>query len=85
VELNIVLHPGDSFMPNPHDELLTFFKGRMLQAGYITAVLALACVYVVSLFAARYLTVLLPVVLTASLLVPGLVYRRLDRRADADG
>ncbi|HEX5418570.1 MAG TPA: hypothetical protein VFY39_01090 [Gammaproteobacteria bacterium] len=85
VELNIVLHPGDAMLPDARDELLAFFKARMLQAGYVTAVLALAGVYVVSLFAPKYLAWLLPILLTVTLLVPGLVYRRLDRQADADG
>ena len=38
VELNIVIHPGESLMPDPRDELLMFFKARMLQAGYMSAI-----------------------------------------------
>ena len=83
-ELATVLYPGDAVMPDPHDELLMFFKSRMLAVGYTVAVLSLAVLYVVSLFAARYVETLLPVVLALSVLVPGLVYRRLDRRAGAD-
>jgi len=83
-ELMTVLHPGDAVLPDPHDELLTFFKSRMLAVGYTVAVLSLAALYVVSLFAVRYVETLLPVVLALSVLVPGLVYRRLDRRAGAD-
>jgi hypothetical protein len=83
-ELNTVLHPGDALLPDPHDELLMFFKSRMLAVGYTVAVCSLAALYVVSLFAIRYVELLLPVVLALSVLVPGLVYRRLDRRAGAD-
>jgi ABC-type transport system involved in cytochrome c biogenesis permease subunit len=84
VELMMVLHPGDAVLPDPHDELLMFFRSRMLAAGYSVAVLSLAALYVVSLFELRYLEMLLPVVLALTVLVPGLVYRRLDRRAGAD-
>ena len=83
-ELATVLLPGDAMLPDPHDELLMFFRSRMLAVGYTVAVLSLAALYVVSLFAARYVETLLPVVLAVSVLVPGLVYRRLDRRAGAD-
>jgi hypothetical protein len=83
-ELNIVLHPGDALIPDPHDELLMFFRSRMLAAGYSVAVLSIAALYVVSLFELRYVEMLLPVVLALTVLVPGLVYRRLDRRAGAD-
>ena len=80
-ELNILLHPGDAMLPNPHDELLLFFKARTLQVGYVTAILLLAALYVASLFGTRYLGLLLAVVLAVSLMVPAFAYRRLDRRA----
>ena len=83
-ELMTILHPGDAVLPDPHDELLLFFKSRMLAVGYTVAVSSLAALYVVGLFAARYVEMLLPFVLALSVLVPGLVYRRLDRRAGAD-
>src|SRR5271168_2325724 len=35
-ELVTILRPGNAVAGNPHDELLNFFKTRMLQAGYIT-------------------------------------------------
>jgi hypothetical protein len=80
-ELNILLHPGDAVLPNPHDELLLFFKARTLQVGYVTAIALLAAVYVASLFGTRYLGLLLAVVLAVSLMVPAFAYHRLDRRA----
>jgi len=85
MELNIVIHPGESLIPDARDELLTFFKTRMLQAGYITAVATLAVLYLIYLFAPDYVGLVLPVVLVLCLLVPALVYRRLDHRAAADG
>jgi hypothetical protein len=84
-ELNVIIHPGESLMPNPADELLTFFKARMLQAGYITAIAALTVLYLIYLVAPSYIGLILPVVLAACLLVPSLVYNGLDRRAAADG
>jgi hypothetical protein len=83
-ELNVVLHPGDSVLPDPHDELLLFFKARTLQVGYCTAILSLAVLYIVSLFGTRYLGLLVAVVLALSLMVPAFAYRRLDRRAGPD-
>ncbi|MGH8428179.1 MAG: hypothetical protein ACRES7_09405 [Gammaproteobacteria bacterium] len=85
MELNIVIHPGEALIPDRRDELLTFFKARMLQAGYITAVATLAILYLIYLFAPNYVGLVLPVVLVLCLLVPALVYRRLDHRAAADG
>lgn len=85
MELNIIIHPGDSVLPNPSDELLLFFKARMLQAGYITAISALVTLYLVYLFAPGYVGLLLPIVMVLCLLVPGLVYRHLDDRAATDG
>jgi O-antigen ligase len=70
--------------PDPHDELLKFFKARTLQVGYSTAIFALAALYIVSLSGSRYVAILLPLALAISLLVPAFVYRRLDRRAGAD-
>jgi hypothetical protein len=84
-ELNIVIHPGESLIPDARDELLTFFKARMLQAGYITAIATLAVLYLIYLLAPDYVGLVLPIVLVLCLLVPALVYRRLDRRAAADG
>jgi len=69
---------------DPHDELLNFFKARMLQAGYTTAMLSVSALFLVSLFTPKYVGVLLPVVLTISLLAPAIVYVRLDRQAGTD-
>jgi di/tricarboxylate transporter len=78
-ELNVTLQPGDFLFPDPRDELMGFFKTQMLRAGYLTALAAMLVVFVVSLFAQKFATVLLPVALSVSLLVPGFVYSRLDR------
>jgi hypothetical protein len=83
-ELNIILRPGNSVLTNPRDELLVFFKARSLQVGYSIAILSMAILYFVSLFATRYVGALLPVGLTITLLAPSLFYSRLDRRAGAD-
>jgi hypothetical protein len=83
-ELNILLHPGDSLMPDAKDELLMFFKARTLQVGYATAILSLAVLYIVSLFGTRYMGLLVAMVLALSLLVPAFAYRRLDRQAGLD-
>ena len=83
-ELVLILRPGNSVLGDPHDELLNFFKARMLQAGYTTALLSVSALYLCSLFSTKYVGVLLPVVLTVSLLAPGFVYVRLDRQAGAD-
>jgi hypothetical protein len=85
VELNLVVHPGETLLPDSRDELLAFFKSRMMQAGYVAAIAALAASYLVYLFAPAYIGLLLPLVLAACLLVPSLVYIRLDRRAASDG
>jgi hypothetical protein len=82
VELNFIIYPGETLHPDPHDELLLFFRARMLKVGYVTAILALTALYVASLFASPYMGLLVPVALTISLLVPAFVYRRLDRQAD---
>jgi hypothetical protein len=82
VELNFIIHPGETLRPDPHDELLLFFRARMLKVGYVTAILALTALYVASLFASPYVGLLVPIALTISLLVPAFVYRRLDRQAD---
>ena len=84
-ELNIVVHPGEALIPNPRDELLAFFKSRMLQAGYVASIAALVVLYLTYLFAPIYVGLLLPVVLTGCLLIPSLVYNRLDRLAGSDG
>ena len=81
VELTMLLHPGDSVLPDPHDELLMFFRARTLQIGYVTAIVSLAALYIVSLFDTRYIGLLVAIVLAVSLLVPAFAYRRLDRRA----
>jgi hypothetical protein len=84
-ELNIILRPGDSVsLSDRHDELVAFFRARTLQVGYCVAILSLFTLYLVSLFARQYVVVLLPIGLTISLLAPSLLYRRLDRRAEAD-
>ena len=41
VELNIIVHPGETVLPDARDELLAFFKARMLQAGYVASIAAL--------------------------------------------
>jgi hypothetical protein len=83
-ELNIILRPGDSVLTDRHDELLAFFRARTLQVGYSVAILSLVTVYLVSLLASRYVSVLLPILLTISLLAPSFFYNRLDRRAAID-
>jgi len=52
--------------------------------GYSIAILSLLTLYLISLFASRYVGVLLPIVLTISLLSPSFLYSRLDRRAAID-
>jgi len=83
-ELNILLRPGESVRTDRHDELLAFFRARTLQTGYSIAILSLATLNLVSLFAGRYVIVLLPILLTISLLAPSFLYSRLDRRAALD-
>jgi hypothetical protein len=83
-ELIIILRPGNFVFPDPHDELLAFFRARTLQVGYSIAILSLATLYLVSLFATRYLGLLLPIMLAISLLAPAFFYSRLDRRAGAN-
>ena len=85
MELNFILHPGESLVPDPNDELLQFFRARMLKVGYITTVLALITLYLTSLLASRWVGLLLPILLTVSLLLPAFVYRQLDRQAAVDG
>jgi hypothetical protein len=85
LELHSVVFPGESIIPNIEDELLVFFRSRMLQVGYVTAIISLATLYVVSLFVPTYAVLLIPIVLTVSLVAPGLLYRRLDRQAETDG
>lgn len=82
VELTCIIYPSETLHPDPHDELLLFFRARMIKVGYVTAILALTALYVASLFASPYMGLLLPIALTISLLVPAFVYRRLDRQAD---
>jgi hypothetical protein len=84
LELNILLRPGETVTPDPNDELLNFFRARTLHVGYLTAIVSLVVLYLVGLFATRYVEALLPLVLAISLLVPAFAYRRLDRRAGAD-
>ena len=83
-EFGAILQPGDSLLPDPHDELLQFFRTRMLQTGYVTAILALIGLYLLSLWGPRYLGLLLPFVLTLSLLTPAFMYNRLNRQAGPD-
>jgi hypothetical protein len=83
-ELNILLRPGESVRTDRHDELLAFFRARTLQVGYSIAILSLITLYLTSLFASRYVGVLLPIALTISLLAPSFLYSRLDRRAAID-
>lgn len=75
----------DTLMPDARDELLMFFKARMLQAGYVTGIAVLAALYLIYLLAPAYIGLLIPVGLAICLLVPGLVYRHLDRQAATDG
>lgn len=49
VELNIIVHPGETVFPDGQDELLAFFKARMLQAGYVASIAALIVLYLTSL------------------------------------
>ena len=85
VELNLVLHPGEALIADPQDELLMFFRARMLKVGYTTAIAAVVVLYLVSLLAPAYVGLLIPIALTVSLIVPSFVYRRLDRQAGTDG
>jgi di/tricarboxylate transporter len=84
IEFSAVVRPGDSVLPDPRDELLLFFRARMLKVGYVTAILALISLYLVSLFANTYVGLLLPFVLTISLLTPAFLYSRLNRQAGPD-
>jgi len=84
-ELGCIVNPGEALVPNPRDELLGFFKAKMLQAGYLTAIAALAILYLIYLAAPKYVGLLLPLALAACLLTPGLVYRRLDHQAASNG
>jgi di/tricarboxylate transporter len=84
IEFSAVVRPGDSVLPDPRDELLLFFRARMLKVGYITAILALISLYLVSLFANTCVGLLLPFVLTISLLTPAFLYSRLNRQAGPD-
>jgi hypothetical protein len=84
IEFSAVVRPGDSVLPDPRDELLLFFRARMLKMGYVTAILALISLYLVSLFANTYVSLLLPFVLTISLLTPAFLYSRLNRQAGPD-
>lgn len=84
IEFSAVVRPGDSVLPDPRDELLLFFRARMLKVGYVTAILALISLYLVSLFANSYVGLLLPFVLTISLLTPAFLYSRLNRQAGPD-
>ncbi len=83
-EFNIILRPGNSVVTDPRDELLAFFKARSMQVGYAIAILSMAILCLVSVFATRYVGALMPVGLTLSLLAPSLCYSRLDRRAGSD-
>ena len=83
-ELIIILRPGELIFPNPRDELSSFFRGRTLQAGYGVAILSLSAIFLLSLFAPRYVALALPIALTATLLTPSFLFNRLDRRAGAD-
>jgi hypothetical protein len=83
-ELNILLRPGEAVRTDRHDELLAFFRARTLQLGYTVAILSLVTLYLISLFASRYVSVMLPILLTISLLAPSFLFRRLDRRAAID-
>lgn len=83
-ELNILLRPGESVRTDRHDELVAFFRARTLQMGYSIAILSLITLYVISLFVRQYVIVLLPILLTISLLAPSFLYRQLDRRAAID-
>ena len=85
-ELNIILRPGDVVtIGNRHDELLAYFKARTLQVGYSIAIFSMAALCLISLFASKYTSVLLPIALCVSLLAPSLFYSRLDRQSGADG
>ncbi len=83
-ELIIILRPGDFIFPNPRDELLAFFRGRTLQAGYGVGILSLSMLFILSLLAPRYVALVLPIALTVTLLTPSFLFNRLDRRAGAD-
>jgi len=75
---------GNRCAPIATTNRLRFFMARTLQMGYSIAILSLLTLYLISLFASRYVGVLLPIVLTISLLSPSFLYSRLDRRAAID-
>jgi hypothetical protein len=83
-ELNIVLRPGKTVSLRPSDELTVYFRGKSLLIGYAVTVVLLMVVFVVSLFATRYVVILLPAALIISLLIPSFIYSRLDIHADAN-
>lgn len=82
-ELSVTLRPGDRLIPDPHDELMQFFRARMLRAGYLSALACMLVVFLASLIAPRYASLLVLVALSVTLLVPGFSYARLDREAAA--
>lgn len=79
-ELNIVLRPGNFVVPDTRNELLAFFKSRAVQVGYAVAIVSLAGGYILSLFKPEYIRIVLPICLIVSLLVPTLVFSRLDQQ-----
>jgi hypothetical protein len=83
-ELVIILRPGDFVFPNPRDELLAFFRARTLQAGYGVASLSLAALLILGLVAPHYVALVLPILLTVTVLTPSFLFNRLDRQAGAD-
>ncbi|HEY4215177.1 MAG TPA: hypothetical protein VGM84_27140 [Steroidobacteraceae bacterium] len=80
-ELSVTLRPGDRLVPDLHDELLQFFRTRMLRAGYLTALACMLVVFLATLIAPAYASLLVLVGLSVTLLVPGFSYVRLDREA----
>lgn len=83
-ELNVLLRPGDTVTPDPHDELLVYMRARTLRFGYAISVLSLLTLSVIALFAIQYVSMAVPVALALSLLLPSMFFSRIDRRADID-
>ena len=90
VFLTAVLHetaclmlPGASVLPDPRDELMAFFRGRVLMAGFAAAIASLALVSLLAVFLPAAMVAALPVCLAASVLIPAWLLRRLEREADA--
>ena len=82
-ETACLLAPGEALLPDPNDELLAFFRGRVLKAGFSAAVASLATVSLLACFLPVAVAPALPVCLAASVLLPACLLRRFEHEADA--